>query len=62
MASVEVLLQLSLFPVVFSLPPAAQNLVEPSYGKACVGCMAAADGIRVSQNVEVRCLATTPCH
>jgi len=53
LASVKLLLQLSLFPVVFAPPANAQSLLDANFSEHCVECMAAAEAIRVSQGVTL---------
>ncbi|KAL6752468.1 hypothetical protein V8C86DRAFT_1813983, partial [Haematococcus lacustris] len=49
LAAVQLLLQLSLFPVVFALPLDAANAIDAGYGSRCLACMAAAEGLLRSQ-------------
>jgi hypothetical protein len=53
----QLLQRLSLFPIVFALPPATQQALPADYAQACVQCMAAAHALVQVQGQQVRLLS-----
>eukprot|EP00983_Pelagomonas_calceolata_P122204 1160884-Pelagomonas_calceolata.AAC.22 len=52
--SMQLLQRLSLFPVVFALPPATQKALPADYALACVRCMATTHALVQAAGIQVR--------
>jgi hypothetical protein len=52
--SLQLLHRLSLFPVVFALPPSVQQTLPANYAQACVRCVATTHALVQAQDMQVR--------